>query len=59
MTKWEKFAKAKGIVNRKKASMVYDDQFDEYKSTWGYKSKANDMKDDWLIEIPDPARLFY
>ncbi|KAG0052529.1 Rhodanese- sulfurtransferase [Gryganskiella cystojenkinii] len=51
-TRWEKFAKAKGIVNRKKERMVYDDNSGEYKPRWGYKGINDDGSKDWIIEVP-------
>ncbi|KAF9130582.1 Rhodanese- sulfurtransferase [Mortierella sp. 14UC] len=54
-TRWEKFAKAKGIVNRKKERMVYDDNSGEYKPRWGYKGINDDGSKDWIIEVPSGA----
>ncbi|KAF8979781.1 Rhodanese- sulfurtransferase [Entomortierella lignicola] len=54
-TRWEKFAKAKGIVNRKKERMVYDDATGEYKPRWGYKGINDDGSKDWIIEVPASA----
>jgi len=51
-TRWEKFAKAKGIVNRKKERMIYDDNSGEYKPRWGYKGINDDGSKDWIIEVP-------
>jgi len=51
-TKWEQYAKLKGIEKRKKSRMVYDDVHKEYRPRFGYK-RANDNTKDWLIEIPD------
>ena len=36
MTKWEKFAKDKGIKKRKRSKMVFDEQTDEWKRRHGY-----------------------
>ena len=37
-TRWERFAKEKGIKKRKKSSrMVYDEQKGEWRPRWGYK----------------------
>ena len=36
MTKWEKFAKEKGIKKRKRSKLVYDEQTDEWKRRHGY-----------------------
>jgi regulator of ribosome biosynthesis len=54
-TRWEKFAKAKGIVNRKKERMVFDDNTGEYKPRWGYKGINDDGSKDWIIEVPSGA----
>ncbi|KAF9297042.1 Rhodanese- sulfurtransferase [Mortierella antarctica] len=54
-TRWEKFAKAKGIVNRKKERMVFDDASGEYKPRWGYKAINDDGTKDWIIEVPSGA----
>ena len=40
-TRWEAFAKEKGIQKKKKERMVYDEQTKEYRPQWGYK-KANE-----------------
>ena len=37
-TKWEKFAKDKGIKNKKRDRMVYDEVDQQYKPRYGYKS---------------------
>ena len=36
MTKWEKFAKEKGIKKRKRSKLVYDEQTDEWKRRHGH-----------------------
>eukprot|EP00033_Pygsuia_biforma_P001969 GCRY01002192.1.p1 GENE.GCRY01002192.1~~GCRY01002192.1.p1 ORF type:complete len:352 (-),score=63.92 GCRY01002192.1:53-1072(-) len=43
-TKWEEFAKKKGIQKRKRDRMVYDEDSGEYKARWGYK-RINDDED--------------
>lgn len=59
LTRWEKFAKTKGILNRKRDRMVYDEESGEYKPRWGYKPKeAGKVDDDWLIPVPDHADPF-
>lgn len=49
LTKWEKFAKAKGIQKQKRSRMVYDEELDGWAPRWGYK-KANDEMRQWLVE---------
>lgn len=54
MTKWQEYAKTKGIQKRKKTRMVFDEASKEYKPRFGYK-RANDNTKDWLIEVPQNA----
>jgi len=51
MTRWEKFALSKGIVNRKRSATVFDEETQTYKRRWGY-DRANDhtKSGDWVIE---------
>ncbi|XP_012735093.2 ribosome biogenesis regulatory protein homolog [Fundulus heteroclitus] len=53
-TKWEQFAKLKGIQKKKKTNLVWDDVAKEWRRRWGYK-RANDNTKDWLIEVPQTA----
>ncbi|KAM3728944.1 Ribosome biogenesis regulatory protein [Dirofilaria immitis] len=53
LTKWEQYAKQKGLRKRKKDRKVFDEQTQEWKARYGYKSVKNNNADDWLIEIPD------
>ncbi|KAI8878891.1 RRS1-domain-containing protein [Backusella circina FSU 941] len=58
LTRWEKFAKAKGIQNKKRERMVFDEDSGEYKPRWGYKGSVGDkdkLDPDWLIEVPNTA----
>eukprot|EP01052_Picozoa_sp_SAG31_P014493 SAG31_NODE_903_length_11121_cov_10.117311_7_plen_119_part_00 len=41
-TKWEKFAEKKGIVKKKRSRMVFDEESQEYKPRYGYKSVDKD-----------------
>lgn len=47
-TKWEKFAKEKGIKNKKRERMVYDELTDSFRPRYGYQSKKNAL----LAETP-------
>eukprot|EP01024_Parvocaulis_polyphysoides_P032409 TRINITY_DN29018_c0_g1_i1.p1 TRINITY_DN29018_c0_g1~~TRINITY_DN29018_c0_g1_i1.p1 ORF type:complete len:380 (-),score=61.26 TRINITY_DN29018_c0_g1_i1:327-1466(-) len=49
MTKWEKFAQAKGIVKRKKTKLLWDEASQSWKRRWGYK-KADDPEQVPIIE---------
>lgn len=53
-TKWEQFAKLKGIQKKKKNNMVWDEVHKEWKRRWGYKRAKDDTKE-WLIEVPQTA----
>jgi regulator of ribosome biosynthesis len=49
-TRWEKFAKTKGILKKKKERMVYDEVMKEWRPAFGYK-RANSDVDDAIVEI--------
>uniref|UniRef100_K3X5D0 Ribosome biogenesis regulatory protein n=1 Tax=Globisporangium ultimum (strain ATCC 200006 / CBS 805.95 / DAOM BR144) TaxID=431595 RepID=K3X5D0_GLOUD len=51
-TKWEKFAKEKGIDKRKKSRMAFDEEKEEWAPSWGYKRAGDDMKD-WAVEMKE------
>lgn len=53
-TKWEQFAKLKGIQKKKKTNLVWDETAKEWRRRWGYK-RANDDTKEWLIEVPETA----
>ncbi|PNY01404.1 ribosome biogenesis regulatory family protein [Trifolium pratense] len=48
-TKWEEFAKKKGIINRKKDKIVFDEQSETWKRRHGY-DRANDEEAIPIIE---------
>lgn len=63
LTKWEKFAKQKGIQSRKKDKMVFDENTQEWVPRWGYKGANKDLEDQWIHELKnngqndlDPAK---
>jgi hypothetical protein len=50
MTRWEKFAKEKGIAKKgSRDRMVFDEATGEFKPRWGYK-RARDDTGEWGIE---------
>lgn len=57
MTRWEKFAAAKGIKKVKKKRVEFDENTGEYRPTFGYKNQGKSGKDlsDWIKEVPDEA----
>ncbi|CAI5739166.1 unnamed protein product [Hyaloperonospora brassicae] len=48
-TKWEKFAKEKGIDKSKKSRKVLDEKTGEWGHAWGYQRAGDDMQD-WAVE---------
>lgn len=52
LTKWERFAKGKGILNRKKDRYAFDDEKGEERPRYGYQSTKNDPLNNWLVEVP-------
>ncbi|XP_071815159.1 ribosome biogenesis regulatory protein homolog [Apostichopus japonicus] len=57
LTKWQEYAELKGIQKRKRSRLVFDEETKEWVPRFGYKSK-NDLKKDWLLEVPDNADPF-
>lgn len=53
-TKWEQFAKEKGIQHKKKEKLVWDEVSKEWKPRFGYHG-INQNSDQWVIEVPDNA----
>lgn len=53
-TKWEQFAKLKGIQKKKKTNLAWDENAKEWRRRWGYQ-RANDVTKQWLIEVPENA----
>lgn len=50
-TRWEKFARAKGIVKRKKGSHEYDEARRGWRPRHGAKSLKNDPMTNWITEL--------
>ena len=54
-TKWEKFARKKGIKDKKRGEgkMVYDEEKGEWVPKWGYKGRNKDGENDWIVEVDE------
>ena len=54
-TTWEKFAKKKGIKDKKRGEgkMVYDEESGEWVPKWGYKGRNKDGEGDWIVEVDE------
>ncbi|XP_062424185.1 ribosome biogenesis regulatory protein homolog [Rhea pennata] len=54
-TRWEQFARLKGIRRRKRGSLVWDEQAKEWRRRWGYRRAGGDPARDWVAEVPAGA----
>ncbi len=55
-TKWEKFAKQKGITGKKReGKLTYDEAKGDWVPKYGYKGKKTDANEDWLVEVDEKA----
>lgn len=52
-TKWEQFAKSKGIAPKaKRDKLIYDEEKQEWVPRWGYKGANKDKEEQWIYEVP-------
>ncbi|KAF5380651.1 hypothetical protein D9757_007021 [Collybiopsis confluens] len=59
-TKWEMFAKAKGIQGKskeKRTKRVWDEEKQEWVNKWGWKGKNKETEEQWITEVPMGADL--
>ncbi len=54
-TKWETYAKEKGIQKKKREKLVFDDNNNQWKPRFGFRG-INQNKD-WVIEVPNNAGM--
>jgi len=54
-TKWEKFAKKKGIKDKKRGEgkMVFDEETSEWVPKWGYKGRNKEGEGEWVVEVDE------
>lgn len=55
LTKWEKFAKAKGIQNTKTDKLVFDEETRTWVPRWGFKGANKKVEEQWIHEVPEGA----
>ncbi|KAL9902727.1 ribosome biogenesis regulatory protein homolog [Glossina fuscipes fuscipes] len=55
LTKWEKFAKEKGLTKKKKDKKVYDEVLDKWVPTYGFKRSESEKQKEWVLEVPQNA----
>jgi regulator of ribosome biosynthesis len=58
LTRWEKFAKAKGINKTKKSRVEFDEGLGEFVPKYGFRGikqgrNPDLVPNDWLVEVPD------
>ncbi|CRK95634.1 CLUMA_CG009092, isoform A [Clunio marinus] len=51
-TKWEQFAKAKGIKKRQKDKKVWDEELGKWVATYGFQRFKAEKEKDWVLEVP-------
>lgn len=52
LTKWEQFAKVKGIKKTTKDKKVWDEELGKWVPTYGYQHFKADKEKNWCIEVP-------
>ncbi|GMG21537.1 unnamed protein product [Ambrosiozyma monospora] len=53
-TKWELFARKKGIQKKgKTGKLVFDEEKQEWVNKWGYKGKNKELDNQWLVEVDE------
>ena len=50
-TKWEKFAKEKGIKKKKRERMVFDENNQEFRPRFGYKGANSGIEEIPIVEV--------
>lgn len=55
-TKWEQFARAKGIQKKVRDKKVWDEEKQEWVHRWGRNGKNKEAEEQWITEVPDNAR---
>ncbi|XP_071443632.1 ribosome biogenesis regulatory protein homolog [Hetaerina americana] len=55
LTKWQEYAKEKGIKKKKKEKLVWDEVVQKWVPNYGYKKASVQRDKDWIIEVPQNA----
>ncbi|CAG0889302.1 unnamed protein product [Darwinula stevensoni] len=53
LTKWQRYAKEKGIQKRKKTKLVWDEELKQWVPRFGYKKVKAEKTKNWVMEVPD------
>lgn len=54
-TKWEQYAKEKGINKKKKSKLTWDEELKKWVPRYGFKRAKADADKNWVIEVPGNA----
>lgn len=54
-TRWEKFAKEKGIKKKKRERMIFDEDTQEYRPRYGYKRAKSGIEETPIVEVKHGA----
>ncbi|KAG9057394.1 Rhodanese- sulfurtransferase [Serendipita sp. 407] len=55
LTKWEQFAKARGIQKTVRDRRVWDEERQEWVQRWGKNGKNKELEEQWATEVPANA----
>lgn len=58
LTKWQQFAKDKGIQKKKKSKLSWDEQLKKWVPLYGFKRAKAQSDKDWVLEVPDNANPY-
>lgn len=55
LTKWQQFAKSKGIQKQKKSKLSWDEQLQKWVPRYGFRRSAAEKEKQWVLEVPQNA----
>lgn len=55
LTKWQEFAKLKGIQKKKNSKLSWDEQLQKWVPLYGYKKAIAEKAKNWVLEVPNNA----
>jgi len=58
LSKWETYAKQKGVVKRKKTKLVWDEIVNAWVPRFGFRRAVAQHEKDWVLEVPQNADPF-
>ncbi|CAL4063984.1 unnamed protein product [Meganyctiphanes norvegica] len=58
LTKWEQYAKDKGIQQKKKNKKVWDETLKRWVPRWGMRKNQADKEKNWVMEVPVTANPY-